>query len=224
MNEQEAAGIRDPGLAMNRAAALGMAGRFDEARAVTAEVSAQFVERGARSPLALLQGLMVPEIENWAGNPAAAVEVGEEGSALLEEIGDRGWLSTASAELAECYVQLGELDRAYELTVRSEELGASDDMANEERRREARAKVLARRGEHDEAERLAREALAVSERQEHLDAWAFMTLGDVLEHAGRTDEAVQWYERAQEAFEQKGIVALSEQVRSRLDSLRELDQ
>jgi class 3 adenylate cyclase/tetratricopeptide (TPR) repeat protein len=224
IEEQEAAGIRDPGLALNRAAALGLAGRFDEAREVVGDVTAEFVDRGALVPLALLKGLMVPEIEDWAGNPAAGVEAGEEGCMLLEEVGDKGWLSTASAQLAECYIGIGDLDRAYELTVRSKELGASDDMANEERWREARAKVLARRGDLDEAERLAREALAVAERMEHPNAWAFMTLGDVMEHAGRTDEAAQWYERAQEAFEKKGMVALVEQVRRRLDPLLQLDQ
>jgi tetratricopeptide (TPR) repeat protein len=219
----QATGVRDAGLYLNRIGALGLTGRFDEARAVVAEASAAFEERGAVVPLALLKGLLVPEVENLAQNPEAGIEVGEEGCAMLEQVGDKGWLSTASAELAESYVQLGDLDRAYELTVRSEELGASDDMANEERWRLARAKVLARRGEFDAAERLAREALAISEQTQHLDAHSQMTLGEVLERSGRADEAVEWYRRAHEGFAKKGIVPLAEETQRSLDSLLELD-
>ena len=159
-----------------------------------------------------------------AGDPATGARVGAEGCRILEQVGDKGWLSTASAEIAECLAELGQLDEAYALTVRSEELGASDDMANEERWRQARARILAKRGAFEEAERLAREALAISGQMQHPDGWAFMTMGDVLEHAGKTDEATEWYRRALESFEEKGIVAWADYVSERLRSLGELDE
>lgn len=140
----------------------------------------------------------------------------EEGCRLLEEAGDRGYLSTACAILAEAYYELGRLDDAYAQTLRSEELGASDDLANEEQWREARAKVFARRGEAEQAEKLAREALEIAQQTQHPDGEALLTLGKVLELVGKPEEAARHYKAAVESFEQKGVVPLAERARERL--------
>ena len=57
--------------------------------------------------------------------------------------------------------------------------------------RQARAKVLARRGDHAEAERLAREAVAIAESTDFLNEQAdtYADLAEVLSVAGRAQEA-----------------------------------
>jgi class 3 adenylate cyclase/tetratricopeptide (TPR) repeat protein len=221
---QEGAGIRDHGISITKGSSLNLLGRFDEARAVTSDLCVRLEEQGANFILGLTKGLLCTEIELLAGDPAAGVVVGEEGCSLLESAGDRGYLSTALCTLGECYYELGKLDEAYALGVKSEELGATDDMSNEERWRHLRAKVLARRGEFEEAEKLAREALAISQRAQHTDANSLETLGVVLELGGTREEAVAAYEQAVTLFDQKGIVPGAERARERLASLLELEQ
>jgi hypothetical protein len=62
------------------------------------------------------------------------------------------------------------------------ELGTSDDAFTQMLWRQARAKVLARRGEHAEVERFAREAIAIGEETDTLDAQGntYADLAEVL--------------------------------------------
>ena len=85
----------------------------------------------------------------------------------------------------------------------------------------AQARVLSHRGEHDEALRLADEALAINERTDYL-AWqgdSDEVRGMVLTTAGRMDEARDAYGRALERFERKGVVPAAERVRARIAEL-----
>ena len=88
--------------------------------------------------------------------------------------------------------------------------------------RQASALVAAHRGEHGEAERLAREALTHIERTDSpkLQADAYCDLAEVLEAAGRRDEAVAAWGDALKRYERKGVVPLVRRVRERLASLQ----
>jgi thioredoxin-like negative regulator of GroEL len=89
--------------------------------------------------------------------------------------------------------------------------------------RQVRAKVLARRGEHAEAERLAREAVAMGEGTDHLDAQgdANADLAEVFLLAGKPDEASAALEQALEHYERKGNLVSAQRVRERLAELRD---
>ena len=84
--------------------------------------------------------------------------------------------------------------------------------------RQVRAKVLARRGEVDEAERLVREALAVSEKTDFLDAQGdvYADLAEVLSLAGRSKEAAGALEQALGCYERKGNLVSTQRTRTRL--------
>jgi ATP/maltotriose-dependent transcriptional regulator MalT len=165
------------------------------------------------------------EIEYLAGDPAAGARLGEKGCRLLEEAGDRGWLATGLAKLGECYLDLGRLDEADECADRSAELGASDDVANEQQWRELKAKVLARRGELEKAEQLAREALAISRTLDVPDGFSLLTLSEVLTLAGKRDESAAAFADACESFEKKQANGLLEWARRRREALLlELEQ
>ena len=72
--------------------------------------------------------------------------------------------------------------------------------------RRVRAKLLARAGELDEAERLGREAVALAERTDYLDvhAQAVADLGEVLRLAGRPEESAAALERRFGSTSRKG--------------------
>ena len=89
--------------------------------------------------------------------------------------------------------------------------------------RQVQARVHAHRGEHAEAERLAREAVAIAERTDgsELQGDALCDLAEVLAAAGRTDEAAEALEQALDRYERKKNLAMAAQVRPRLEALRE---
>ena len=162
------------------------------------------------------------ELELLAGDPAAAVEFGEEGCRLFEEAGERGMLSTAAGMLAQALYTLDRLDAAERRAIQATELGASDDAMTQMLSKQVRAKVLARRGEHAEAERLAREAVAVGSEAEMPNSLgdAHSDLAEVLELAGRCEEAAAEVAKALALYERKGNVVMSERARARMAGLQ----
>ena len=73
------------------------------------------------------------------------------------------------------------------------------------------AKVLARRGEHAEAERLAREAVAIGDGTDMLNPQgdANADLAEVLLRGGKTHEAAAALTQALDRYERKGNVAMA---------------
>jgi hypothetical protein len=73
-----------------------------------------------------------------------------------------------------------------------------------------------------EAERLPREAVAVASRPTCSIIWAlaYADLAEVLEVAGRLDDAAEAFEQARVRFEQKESLAGAARVRQRLEVLR----
>ena len=70
-------------------------------------------------------------------------------------------------------------------------------------------------------ERLAREALPHVQKTDSLQFQgdAYRDLGEVLEAAGRRDEAIATWQEALDRYERKGIVPLARRVRERLATL-----
>jgi class 3 adenylate cyclase/tetratricopeptide (TPR) repeat protein len=218
LDENEARGGRDTWFRGSRAMALAMLGRFDEARAILAATRAELAERGGGLELATLTGLESALFELLADEPAAAAALGAEGCRLLEELGEQAFLSTAAGTLALSLYELGRLEEAEAWADRSAALGSTSDAYTQMAWRLGKAKVVARRGEHAEAERLAREAVAISEGTEDLDSrgGAYAGLGDVLLLAGRPDDAVAALEQARGNYERKGNLVMAERMRGRL--------
>lgn len=88
--------------------------------------------------------------------------------------------------------------------------------------RRVRATILARRGEVEEAVRLATEAGGLVRSTDDLDKQGktLMDLAEVLRVVGRTHEAVSVAREAVDAYERKGNVVMTEVV---LRLLRELE-
>jgi tetratricopeptide (TPR) repeat protein len=203
--------------------ATAMAGRLGEAREQLRNLREELAERGPCVALAATCGIGGPLVELLAGDPAKAAALGEEGCRLFDELGQTGLLSSAAAILAEAYYQLGRLDEADAWVARARDLGAGDDVFTQLLWRLARAKVCARRGAHDDAKRLAREAIAISERTDMIDdqAAAYADLAEVLQLGGSDREAADALREALARFERKENVVMARRVRARLEALLE---
>jgi len=225
LDEQQARGLRHGGLRAHRAMALACLGRFEEAWAIYDELRAQFVERGAKVPLALALGHQGPDIALFENDPAKAAELGEEGCRLLEELGERSWLSGAVAKLADSYFRLGRLDEAEATALRAADLGATDDAVTQLDSKLARAKVHARRGDLEDADRLLAEATALAQ-EVGMPYWPLdLAAAEVHELAGRLPEAVQALDMGIAKLEKKGIVSVADQAKKRRAGLLlELEQ
>jgi len=197
-----------------------MRGNFDDARRLIRESREYAREHGHRLVGAGIS-MQEEEVELAAGNPEAAAAAGLQGVADLKELGERGWLSTVAGHAAEALYRLGRDDEAWSMTETADEAGSPDDVITQMLILQVRAKILSRRGEHLEAERLAREALAWAEPTDASahKADSYRDLATVLAAAGKTDEALPALARAEALYGEKGHtvgVARVEQMRSDL--------
>ena len=182
-----------------------MRGNFEAARqamGLARERAREFGQRLAEAGHSMQEA----EVELHAGDAARAAEVALEGVAALDALGERGWLSTVAGHGAEALYRLGRDEEAWQLTDKAEEAGAADDVITQMLILQVRAKLLARRGEHAEAERLARSAVEWVEPTDALEykANALRDLAIVLSAAGKSDEAIAALKQAQPLYEEKG--------------------
>jgi len=198
-----------------------MQGRIDEARSLIAEVHEVMEEFGWPGG-GWAGGHQEAFAELGAGNPEGAEVHLRAGYERLERQGDKAFLSTTAAYLGEALLALGRDAEAEHFTEVSEELGASDDFSNEAHWRRVRSKVLTARGELEDAERLAREAVDIAERTDwiNLHASALVQLGDVLDLRGRREESIAAMEEALRFYERKEHLVGAAEARERLAELR----
>jgi tetratricopeptide (TPR) repeat protein len=167
-----------------------MAGNIDVARALIDEDRAILRDLGLRVTEGSAAGLY-GSVMMLADDPAAAERELRRGCEIFEQMGDPISFSTNAANLAEAIYAQGRYDEALEWTERAEGTGQEEDLHTQIPWRGTRAKVLARRGEADEAVALAREAVAIAMRTDFLSLHgdALLNLADTLELAGRQAES-----------------------------------
>jgi class 3 adenylate cyclase/tetratricopeptide (TPR) repeat protein len=222
LDENEPTAGRDQFLRAYRAGTLAMLGHFDEARTILAQQRAELTSRGGGILLANIIAFESVWVEQWAGNPVAAVEFAREGWRLHEELGEQGFLAQAAVSLAQALYALDRLEEADAWAGRAAELGAKDDVAKEMLWRQVRAKVLARHGDHAEAQRIAREAVGICDATQLLNAQgdAYSDLGEVLLLAGRLEDARSALGEAHARYARKENRVSAQRVQARLESLR----
>ncbi|HZE03593.1 MAG TPA: tetratricopeptide repeat protein, partial [Solirubrobacteraceae bacterium] len=209
-----------PLLLLGRARVLAMLGRFEEARQITAEVSGQ---SRAFSDFPDLQ-LAGSEIAARAGDhETAALHLRRFCDSIEEHAGSSApgllaYLPRLGRELC----ALGRYDEAEQLARRVRELAPHRDVNIEVLWRQVQALVHAHRGEHAEAEQLAREAVEIGERTDALNTQgdAYCDLAEVLEAAGRPAEAAAALDYALDRYRRKENLAMVAQVEQRLERLR----
>ena len=122
---------------------------------------------------------------------------------------------------AQALYALDRLDEAEAAAGRSRETATSDDYNAQAFWRETQAKVLARRGDLTAAEELAREAVEIINRSDEINHQAQVraSFAEVLELAGRADDARSQLEQALALYEQKGNEVMTERARELLAEL-----
>jgi predicted ATPase len=198
-----------------------MQGAFDRARELVARGRNQLEELGLDMVVARV-GLEAWRTELFAGNFEAAERELRRSYETLDARGERYLLSTVTARLAQTILEgNGALDEAEAMGNRSRELATDSDIETQALWRSVRGRILSRRGEHDEAEAMIREALAVLEPTDFtmLQLDVQFDLGDVLVAAGRIAEARAAYDRARELATTKGAVVPLGAVLRRLEEL-----
>ena len=140
---------------------------------------------------------------------------------LFRAIGDIGHLSSYGPLLAEALYAQGRDDEALALTEEAERVSIEGDTDAEVHWRRVRAKVLARRGEFDEALRLANEAAEVARLSDDLDkrGRTLLDLAGVLRAADRPEGAAATAREALETFERKGNVVMARSAGALLQEL-----
>ncbi len=209
----------DSEVVMNRALLLAMLDRGDEARALAADAGEKLRELGHPDDASFwLAGIAL-----LGDGPEAAIEHQRAWCRHLESAGRDGELSTYAPQLGRLLCLVGASEEAEPLAEKGRDLGAPDDVVTQFGWRQTAALVCSARGQHAEAERLAREAVAWAERTDGLaqQGDSYSDLGEVLEVAGRRDEAIAAWREALDRYERKQVVPLARRVRERLSALRE---
>jgi class 3 adenylate cyclase/tetratricopeptide (TPR) repeat protein len=221
--DSDLANVADKAHALQvRALLLAMQGDFDAARGSSARALALIEEFG----MTLARGIYAIDVglaELLAGDLDRSERELRRGHELLAEIGDTGVRSSVDAVLGDVLFLLGRDDEALEFAEASRAAASVDDLDSQPRWRGARARVLSRRGDHDQALELVHEALSLLEPTDFVGQHGYVcdVHGEVLAASGRLDEAAEAIRRAIALHEQKGNVvsaARSRAVLSRLAS------
>jgi tetratricopeptide (TPR) repeat protein len=135
---------------------------------------------------------------------------------------DKGHRSTLVIDLAEVLIEQRRYDEAATLIRESENLGASDDAVTQMIVRSLRARLLARQGDFEHAEPLAREAVELARASGAPDFFGhrLMDLGEVLvSRPDGLEEAKLTFERALEEYEKRGSPVFVEGARAAIERL-----
>jgi class 3 adenylate cyclase/tetratricopeptide (TPR) repeat protein len=195
-----------------------MRGNFADASALVSEARAAYEDLGMRLMAHTAISLAYGAIGLLAADyRAAGIEL-RAGLDALEGMGERGYLSTVAAFLAQALYGEGRLDEAEDLARLALASASSDDLWSQVLARGTRARVCASRGAHEEAERYAREAVALAAATDALDLHgnALVDLADTLALAGRNEEASACVAEALLLYERKGNEVSAERARARL--------
>jgi class 3 adenylate cyclase len=204
-----------PRVDLYRAICLAMLDRTTEAQALGVAAAERFRELVGRSP-------WFWELDELAGNYAAAAE---QLRAFYDYLTEQGRSATAAGYAltrSRMLCAIGRYDEAEPLAKQGRDFFEDDDPMAQSLWRRVAALVAAHRGEHSEAERLAREALTYSHKTDSpkVQGDAYYDLAEVLQAAGRRDEAAAAWHEALERYERKGIIPLARRTRERLADLQ----
>jgi tetratricopeptide (TPR) repeat protein len=204
-----------------RAEIEAMRGNFDLARALAMEAKTLAEELGLEIYYANRALRAEGHIATLAGELGLAEKAFGDAVAILRKLGDFGHLSSLAPLLADILYAQGRYEEAIALTDEARLKTIQGDMDAEVNWRRVHSKLLARRGQMDEALRLANEAVDFSRHSDllNLRGMACADLAEVLRLAAQTGDAVSALQEALGLFELKGNVIMAKQTAARLDEL-----
>jgi tetratricopeptide (TPR) repeat protein len=193
----------------------------DQARAMCARSEAVFREFGQTGRLVDL-GLYAARVEMLLDAPRAAEAYLRESHASLGRMGEKMVLATVAAELSECLYAQERLEDAAALADESAALADEEDAEAQVLWRATKAKLLARDGNREDAQRLASEAVARSTAtdQPNLQGAAYLSLAEVMLLAAKPGAAAAAAGQALRAYEEKGNLVCARRAATLLDRVQ----
>lgn len=201
----------EPAVGTSRAVLLVMDGRVAEARELCARAERRLHELDLTLWMAP-NSEFAWHVEMLAGDYAAAEAHAHRGFSLYEQMESSTGLGLCAGMLAQALcAQRRDEEAAHWSEVSEHNMGTNGISVDSggRRWRQVRAKVLARRSELEDAERLAREAVASAEQTDSLRAQAdaLLDLAEVLELADRAADAAAATAGANGLYQRKGVRA-----------------
>ena len=200
---------------------VALQGRFEDARTLVARSRATIQELGMGTLKTVVE-LMSGRVETLAADLQAAEEATRAAAEHSAEIVDNWYYVLASIDLAHVVCEQDHPAECLHILDESELHPSPPDWDIVVMRPAIRALALARLGQLEEAETLAREAVSYASGTQFLGyhADALTVRAEVLRLAGRPAEAANTLEEAARLFDLKGNVVAAARVRSVLGELR----
>jgi ATP/maltotriose-dependent transcriptional regulator MalT len=198
-----------------------MQGRFEEARRLYRDSRRTLEELGWRHGAALTAAAASGPIELLADDPAAAERELRRDYQALDRMGERNYICTTSALLAEALYRQGRFDESEHFTDVTQTLAAADDVTTQVLWRGVRAKLRARQEQFGDARALADEALQIISTAQDPDAQAnaLLDMGEVLRLERENARAREVVAQAASLFNKKGNIVAEARARTVLESL-----
>jgi class 3 adenylate cyclase/tetratricopeptide (TPR) repeat protein len=197
-----------------------MRGHFDIARALISQATTSAQEHGLQVLLDTHTRPAAGYVDLLAGDPEAAERALRTACEGMERVGELSFLASVVPLLVDALFEQGRDDEALTMTERwhVDRLTVPEDVDAQIGWRRVRAKLLARKGDFIEAERLGHEAVTIAAGTDYLDATASAVadLGEVLRLAGQPNESAAKSHEAIRLYEAKGNVAAADKLRARV--------
>jgi tetratricopeptide (TPR) repeat protein len=189
-----------------------MLGRFEDANRLHAEAADRAADLGLRFRMYLAVRRF--DVAMLAGDASGAEAAAREACEAVQALGELGNFMWLCCNLAQALLGLGRDDEAEQWLARGHETAPSEERLPQMLWRQARGKLLARRGDLQEGERLAREAVTLAAETDMLNAHAdaLLDLAEVLAPAGQ--DASAELEQALALYERKGNLVMAKRTRS----------
>jgi tetratricopeptide (TPR) repeat protein len=203
-----------------RSALEAMLGRAGDARASGAAAQGIMEDVSPTVFGTMLLATRLGLTEEILGDLEAAERIMRPAVDWLARRQEKAFLSTVAPQLGRLVAKMGRLDEAEQLARLGQETASPDDWVSQVLWREALALARAGRGDLQEAEGLAREAVALTREVDYLDgmARAWDDLARVLTAAGKTDQASAALGEALALWERKGNVVSAARTRQALSA------
>jgi tetratricopeptide (TPR) repeat protein len=195
-----------------------MTGAFDSARELLRSSRETRINLGQSLVAEYVFPWVEANIELMAGDLAKARKVIESTCRVLERLGERDYLATRRALLADLLYRSGSYDAAAKSSRAAQSGSTKDDISTEWLWRSVEARLAARDGDSARADLLIQAALRMIERTDHVVArgTCWLDKAEVLSLTGRPDEAAAAIRKALRLFEKKGDLVHVDQARALL--------
>jgi class 3 adenylate cyclase/tetratricopeptide (TPR) repeat protein len=204
-------------IALSLAQLRAMEGEFDLARELYRRGQTLLRDLGP-SVSAITTSIASAYVEALAGDLEAAEAELRRDEAALAELDERFYRSSIAGTLARVLLRAGKVDEANRFARLAQDIADPEDTDPQVLWRSVQSRILAIRGELDEAARLSGEAVELAGETEDiiLKADALVDRSVVLAAAGEADAAGAALETAIRLYEQKGDVISADRIRREL--------